>query len=89
MEEILRDFADREMPPEVRRLGRSIARWRDQIVAWHQSHVSNGPTEAVNNLVKRVKRVAFGMRNFANYRIRSLLYAGTPKWALLDTITPP
>lgn len=87
--EIVRDFADREMPPEVRRLGRTIARWRDQIVAWHRSHVSNGPTEAVNNLVKRVKRVAFGMRNFAHYRLRSLLYAGKPNWTLLDGITPP
>ncbi len=89
VDEIVRDFADRDMPLEVRRLGRSIARWRDQIIAWHRSHVSNGPTEAVNNLVKRVKRVAFGMRNFAHYRIRSLLYAGKPNWALLDTITPP
>jgi hypothetical protein len=35
------------MPLEVRRLGRTIKRWRDQIVAWHRSHVSNGPTEAI------------------------------------------
>ena len=27
--------------------------------AWHHAQVSNGPTEAINNLVKRVKRVAF------------------------------
>ncbi|MGE0304426.1 MAG: transposase [Acidimicrobiia bacterium] len=84
-----RDFTDREMPIEVRRLGRTITKWRDQIVAWHRSHVSNGPTEAVNNLVKRVKRVAFGLRNFAHYRTRALLYAGRPNWALLPTITPP
>ena len=86
---IARDFADAEMPLEVRRLGRTIAKWRDQIVAWHRSHVSNGPTEAVNNLVKRVKRVAFGMRNFAHYRIRALLYAGRPNWSLLPIIAPP
>jgi len=89
VDEIIRDFADREMPLEVRRLGRTIRRWRDQIVAWHRSHVSNGPTEAVNNLVKRVKRVAFGMRRFRNYRLRALLYAGRPNWDLLDTLTPP
>jgi transposase len=89
VDEIVRDFADREMPPEVRRLGRTIGRWRHQIVAWHRSHVSNGPTEAVNNLVKRVKRVAFGMRNFRHYRIRSLLYAGKPNWTLLNQLTPP
>ena len=86
---IVRGFADREMPPAVRRLGRLIARWRDQTVAWHRSHVSNAPTEAVNNLVKRVKRVAFGLRSFAHYRRRSLLYAGKPNWVLLAANTPP
>ena len=89
VDEIVRDFADSEMPFEVRRLGRTIGKWRHQIVAWHRSHVSNGPTEAVNNLVKRVKRVAFGFRRFDHYRIRSLLYAGKPNWTLLDTLTPP
>ena len=56
--------------------------------AWHHCHVSIGPTEAANNLVKRAKRVAFGMTNFTNYRIRALLYAGKPNWDLLPTITP-
>jgi transposase len=89
VDEIIRDFADTEMPLEVRRPGRTIRRWRDQIVAWHRCYMSNGPTEAVNNLVKRVKRVAFGMRRFRNYRIRALLYAGLPNWTLLDNLTPP
>jgi transposase len=44
---ISRDIADPEMPLEVRRLGRTIAKWRHQIVAWHHA-VSNGPTEAIN-----------------------------------------
>jgi transposase len=83
-----RDLQDDSCPPEVRQLGRTIVRWRDQIAAWHQAHVSNGPTEAVNNLIKRVKRVAFGFRRFAHYRVRSLLYAGKPNWDLLATITP-
>lgn len=50
--------------------------------------MSNGPTEAANNLIKRIKRVAFGFTNFRNYRIRALFYAGRPNWALLKTITP-
>lgn len=86
--EIGRDFTDPEMPPEVRRLGRTITRWADQIVAWHRSHVSNGPTEAVNNLAKRIKRVAFGLMNFRHHRVRCLLYAGKPDWTLLPTIQP-
>ncbi len=89
VDEIVRDFTDDQMPLEVRRLGRTIGRWRDQITAWHRGRVSNGPTEAINNVVKRVKRVAFGFRRFRNYRIRALLYAGRPNWSLLDTITPP
>src|SRR5208283_1534845 len=30
--------------------------------------VSNGPTEAVNNVIKQVKRAAFGFTSFRNYR---------------------
>lgn len=41
------DLQDDDCPPEVRQLGRTIVRWRDQIAAWHHAHVSNGPTEAV------------------------------------------
>jgi hypothetical protein len=48
----------------------------------------DGPTEAANNLIKRVKRVAFGFTNFRNYRVRALLYAGRPNWDLLATLTP-
>jgi len=82
------DLQDTSGPPEIRQLGRTITRWRTQIAAWHQAHVSNGPTEAANNLIKRVKRVAFGFTSFRNYRIRTLLYAGKPNWALLPTTTP-
>ncbi len=42
----------------------------------------------MNNLIKRVKRVAFGFRKFRNYRVRALLYAGKPNWELLATVTP-
>ena len=84
VERLGHDLQDESCPPEIQRLGRTITTWRHQIAAWHRSRVSNGPTEAINNLVKRVKRVAFGMTNFRNYRIRSLLYAGRPNWTLLN-----
>jgi transposase len=83
---LAKDLRDQAGPPEVRRLGRTFTRWQSQIAAWHHSHVSNGPTEAINNLVKRVKRTAFGMTRFRNYRLRSLLYAGKPNWFLLAMI---
>ena len=37
---------------------------------------SNGPTEAINGLIKKVKRVGHGYRNFDNYRLRLLLHYG-------------
>ena len=83
-----RDLQDKDYPIEARSLGRTLIRWHHQIAAWHLAHVSNGPTEAANNLIKRVKRAAFGFTSFRNYRIRALLYAGKPNWGLLPTITP-
>jgi transposase len=88
VERLGHDLQDQDYPPEVRQLGRTIVRWADQISAWHRARVSNGPTEAINNLIKRVKRVAFGFRRFAHYRIRALLYAGHPNWDQLATVTP-
>jgi transposase len=83
-----RDLQDRSCPIEVRSLGRTLIRWKNQIAAWHRSHVTNGPTEAANNLIKRIKRIAFGFTRFRNYRVRVLLYAGKPNWDLLATLTP-
>ena len=82
------DLQDPGLPPEINRLGRTLWRWRTPIANWHSARVTNAATEAANNLIKRVKRAAFGFTNFANYRIRALLYAGKPDWALLDTLTP-
>ena len=88
VDQLGRDLQDESCPPEMHQLGRTLLRWKHQIAAWHQAHVSNGPTEAANNLIKRVKRAAFGFTKFTNYRIRALLYAGKPNWELLATITP-
>ena len=44
---------------------------RAQIANWHAARVTSAATEAAINLIKRVKRVAFGFTNFTNYRIRA------------------
>lgn len=39
--------------------------------------VSNGPPEAINLLIKKIKRGDHGFRNFDNYyRLRLVLYCG-------------
>lgn len=63
--------------PELERLGRTISAWQPQLLArFTTAGVSNGPTEAVNLLIKRIKRVGFGFRSFDNYRLRLLLHCG-------------
>jgi transposase len=81
IERLVTDMADRDNPVEVRSLRRTLARWTEHIVAWHPSHVSNGPTEAANYLTKRVKRAAFNFSSFRIFRVRALLYAGKPQVA--------
>lgn len=88
VERLGRDLQDESCPIEVRSLGRTLLRWKHQIAAWHRAHVSNGPTEAANNLIKRIKRIAFGFTRFDNFRVRVLLYAGRPNWDLLATVEP-
>lgn len=88
IDELIRDMAEPTFPVEVRSLGRTLSRWRHEIIAWHETRISNGPTEAANNLIKRVKRGAFGFTSFRNYRVRALLYAGKPNWSLLESVIP-
>ena len=78
VDQLAADFQEPGMPEEINRLGRTLWRWRAQISNWHAARVTNAPTEAANNLIKRVKRSAFGFTNFDNYRIRALLYAVPP-----------
>jgi transposase len=62
---------------ELSRLARTVRAWEAEILAWHATEgCSNGPTEAINLLIKKVKRVGHGFRNFANYRLRLLLHCG-------------
>ena len=86
LEDLIRHCRRPTMPPELQKLGRTLHQWFDKICNYHIARISNGPTEALNNLIKRIKRIGFGFRNFHNYRIRALLYAGKPNWRVLGSI---
>ena len=73
----------------LRGLARTLKQWRTAILAWHTHGHSNGPVEGLNNLIKKVKRVATGFRNFDHYRTRILLTTGGCNWGLLGTPPPP
>jgi len=73
-------WADGVAVAELSRLARTVRVWEAEILAFYATDgCSNGPTEAVNLLVKKVKRVGHGFGNFANYRLRLLLHRGV-RW---------
>ncbi|WP_460668573.1 transposase [Kocuria himachalensis] len=60
------------------RLGRTLRRWRSAILAYFDTAgASNGPTEAINGVIEKMRPVARGFRNFDYYRLRDLLAAGS------------
>jgi transposase len=65
---------------EIRSLGNTLRSWRTEILAHHDTGASNGPTEGLNLLVKKVKRCGHGFRTFEHYRLRVLLHAGGVTW---------
>lgn len=67
--------------PEADRLAKTIRRWEDAVLAYYRSDgLSNARTEAINGLMKKIKRVGHGFRNLANYRLRLLLHCGGVTW---------
>ncbi|MDP9358782.1 MAG: transposase [Chloroflexota bacterium] len=55
---------------------KTIAAWEAEVLAYHTTGLSNGPTEAVNLFIAKVRRIGHGFRNFDNHRLRLLLRCG-------------
>lgn len=73
--------------PEIKTMGRTLGRWREEILNHHRTGASNGPTEGMNFCAKQVKRAGRGFVNFDHYRLRVLLHAGGVTWP--SPIRPP
>lgn len=54
--------------------------WRTEILIRHLTGASNGPTEGLNLLIKKVKRAGHGFHEFDHYRLRALLHADGVNW---------
>ena len=50
----------------------TFTNWQEEILNAFDSGLSNGYTEGCNNKIKVIKRNAYGMRNFDNFRVRIL-----------------
>ncbi|MBK5223014.1 MAG: ISL3 family transposase [Acidimicrobiia bacterium] len=79
LDKVIAGCADDDVA-EIRSLGKTLARWRPEILAYHDTRASNGPSEGLNLCVKKVKRCGHGFRRFEHYRLRVLLHTGGIDW---------
>ncbi|MCB9085222.1 MAG: ISL3 family transposase [Bdellovibrionaceae bacterium] len=61
--------------PEIKTLRKTLMKWRNEILNYFITRLTNARTEGFNNLAKLYQKRAFGYKNFENYRLR-LLNAG-------------
>ena len=69
-------YAGEAEVPELTRLATTVSRWEAEILNFHVTRISTGPVEAQNLVTEKIRRIAHGMRNFQNYRLRLLLHSG-------------
>jgi transposase len=58
--------------PAIKTLRKTLLKWREEILNYFLTGLTNGRTEGYNNLAKLVQRRAFGYKSFRNYRLRLL-----------------
>ncbi len=72
--------------PELTRLATTISRWQNEVLTYFDTgRASNRRAEAANLLIKKIRRLGFGFRNFDNYRLRLLLHCGVT-WQTPQTV---
>jgi transposase len=54
----------------------TLKRWRSKILNFFLYRVTNGIVEGINNVLKLIKRRAFGYLNFDHFRLRALAECG-------------
>jgi transposase len=57
---------------EVRRLGKTLTYWREEVLNYFRTRMTNARLEGFNNVAAVVRRRAYGYRNPNNYRLRLL-----------------
>lgn len=76
-------------PHELNTLAKTLQSWKSEILAYIEHRYSNGPTEGINNRIKKIKRDGYGFTNFNNYRLRVLLQLGGAHETVLKGILIP
>lgn len=70
----LTDWFAHSQIPEIKTFRRTLMSWREEILNYFKTGLSNGRTEGYNRKAKLIQRSAYGFKKFNNYRLK-LLYA--------------
>ena len=80
MQEVINIITASDLPKalvEVKGLGKTLRKYADSILDYFDlPGTSNGPTEAVNGRLERLRGTALGFRNLTNYIASCLLKSG-------------
>lgn len=58
--------------PEIKRLRKTLLNWRDEVLNYFETRLTNARVEGFNNKASLVRRRAYGYRSHSNYRLRLL-----------------
>lgn len=58
--------------PEIQKLRRTLMKWRDEILRYFKTGLTNARIEGINRKCKLLQRCAFGFQSYENYRLRAL-----------------
>lgn len=68
----LLDWLAKSKLKELKRLRKTLMNWREEILNFFKTRITNAKTEGFNNVAKSIIKRAYGFRNFGNYRLRVL-----------------
>ena len=57
---------------EIRTLRKTLMKWRNEILMYFKTRLTNARVEGFNRKCKLIQRKAYGFKNFENYRLRAL-----------------
>jgi transposase len=57
---------------EIKTLRKTLMKWRDEILRYFETGLTNARVEGFNRKCKLIQRKAYGFKSFENYRLRAL-----------------
>ena len=58
--------------PEIKTLRRTLMKWRNEILNYFRTRITNARTEGFNNVAKLIQKRSYGVKSFEMYRLKYL-----------------